>query len=203
MNPTATIYMANQSRIVIELLPETAPNTVSSFIYAASHGVFDGHPIERIVPGHWVGISYTGFRKKEGQYLIPFEYELHPELTPLDSEVGCVCMGGYDDLGQAGCEFFFPLRPCPEHKGHYPVFGKVISGIEEILRLEHVAIRPVDDFPIPGLIVNTPVEPEIIDHVELDLKGITYPDPIRINEGVMTPSWAQFWERHSDTNSHE
>lgn len=112
-------------------------------------------------------------------------------------------MGGYDDLGQAGCEFFFPLRPCPEHKGHYPVFGKVISGIEEILRLEHVAIRPVDDFPIPGLIVNTPVEPEIIDHVELDLKGITYPNPIRINEGVMTPSWAQFWERHSATDSHE
>lgn len=72
-----------------------------------------------------------------------------------------------------------------------------------IQRLLHYAIRPVDDFPIPGLIVNTPVEPEIIDHVELDLKGITYPDPIRINEDVMTPSWAQFWEHHSDTNSHE
>ena len=104
-------------------------------------------------------------------------------------------MGGYDNLGEAGCEFFFPLRPCPEHKGHYPVFGKVISGLEEILRLEHVDIRPVEDFPIPGLVVNTPVEPEIIDHVELDLKGQTYPEPIRIHEGVLTPSWAQFWER--------
>ena len=59
MNPTATIYMANKSRIVIELLPDFAPNTVASFIYAAERGIFDGHPIERIVPGHWIDISYT------------------------------------------------------------------------------------------------------------------------------------------------
>lgn len=195
MNPTATLYMANQTRIIIELLPEYAPNTVSSFIYAASHGVFDGHAIERIVPGSWIDISYTGFQKKEGQYLIPFESDLHPEITPLDSDVGCVCMGGYGELGEAGCEFFFPLRPCPEHKGVYPVFGKVISGLEEILRLEHIEIRPVEDFPIAGIEVNTPVYPEIIDHVELDLKGVSYPDPIRINEGVLTPSWAQFWDQ--------
>ena len=195
MNPTATLHMANQTRIIIELLPEYAPNTVASFIYAASHGVFDGHAIERIVPGSWIDISYTGFQKREGQYLIPFESDLHPEITPLDSDVGCVCMGGYGELGEAGCEFFFLLRPCPEHKGVYPVFGKVISGLEEILRLEHIEIRPVEDFPIAGIEVNTPVHPEIIDHVELDLKGVSYPDPIRINEGVLTPSWAQFWER--------
>ena len=29
--------MANGADIVIELLPEAAPNTVNSFIYAASH----------------------------------------------------------------------------------------------------------------------------------------------------------------------
>ena len=195
MNPTATLYMANQTRIIIELLPESAPNTVASFIYAASHGVFDGHAIERIVPGNWVDISYTGFRKKKGQYLIPFESDLHPEITPLNSEVGCVCMGGYGELGEAGCEFFFPLRPCPEHKGVYPVFGKVISGLEEILRLEHIETRPVEDFPIAGIEVNTPVQPEVIDHVELDLKGVSYPEPVRINEGVLTPSWAQYWKK--------
>ena len=35
-HPTATLHMANGSKIVIELLPEAAPNTVNSFIYAAS-----------------------------------------------------------------------------------------------------------------------------------------------------------------------
>lgn len=196
MNPTATIHMANGARIEIELLPEAAPNTTASFIWAASHGVFDGHAIERIVPGNWVDMSYTGFRKKEGQYLIPYESDLHPELTPLDSEIGCVCMGGYDGLGQAGCEFFFPLRSIPEHKGLYPVFGRITSGLEEVLRLEKVDISPVTDFPISGLVVNRPVKPEVIEHVELDLKGKEYPEPVRIHEGVMTPSWQQFWEKH-------
>lgn len=201
MNPIATLHMANKTCIVIELLPESAPNTTASFIYAASRGVFNRHPIERVVPGHWIDMSYTGFRKKEGQYLIPYESKLHPEIAPLDSDIGCVCMGGYGELGESGCEFFFPLRPCPDHKGIYPVFGKIISGIEEIQRLEHIQTRPVEDFPIPGVEVNTPVTPEIIDHVELDLKGIVYPEPVRIHEGMLTPSWAQFWEKHGASTS--
>lgn len=194
MNPTATLHMANKAIIVIELLPEAAPNTVASFIYAAGRGIFDGHAIERIVPGDWIDMSYTGFGKREGQYLIPYESSLHPEIPPLDSGVGSVCMGGYGNLGESGCEFFFPLRPCPEHRGLYPVFGRVLSGIEEILRLEHIPIRPVENFPIPGVQVNAPVTPQIIDHVSLDLKGNSYPEPVRIHEGMLTAPWEQFWE---------
>lgn len=36
MNPIAVLYMKNGKKIVIELLPEAAPNTVNSFIYVAS-----------------------------------------------------------------------------------------------------------------------------------------------------------------------
>ena len=107
-NPVATILMENGAKIVIELLPEAAPNTVNSFLYAAKRRVFDHHAIERIVPDSWIDMSYTGFRKKEGQYLIPYESRLHPEITPPDTTFGCVAMGGYGELGQAGCEFFFP-----------------------------------------------------------------------------------------------
>ena len=91
--------MANGADIVIELLPEAAPNTVNSFIYAASHGYLDHHAIERIVPGNWVDVSYTAFGHKELQYLIPNEFALNPDVTPLDSHPGCVCMGGYGEAG--------------------------------------------------------------------------------------------------------
>ena len=102
-NPKATLHMANGTDIVIELLPEAAPNTVNSFIYAASHGYLDHHAIERIVPGNWVDVSYTAFGHKELQYLIPNEFALNPEVTPLDSHPGCVCMGGYGEAGLASC----------------------------------------------------------------------------------------------------
>ena len=188
MNPRMTLHMANGSRIVTELLPEAAPNTVNSLIYAASHGWMDRHAIQRIVPGHWIDLSYNAFGRPECRYLIPNEFDLHPDLEPLDSRPGCVCMGGYGEAGLAGCEIFFPLRDCPEHKGIYPVIGRVLEGMDELWRLEKVPTRPVD-FPIPGVEVNEPVEPQLIEQVELELFGRTYPEPIRMGVQDLPPTW--------------
>ena len=191
MNPKATLYMANGSKVVIELLPEHAPNTVNSFIFAAKNGYLDNHTIERIVPGNWIDMSYTAFGHKECQYLIPNEFQLNPDVVPLDSHPGCVCMGGYGEAGLASCEFFFPLRDCPDHKGIYPVFGKVLEGMEEIWRLEKVETIPVD-FPIEGVKVNEPVEPQVVEKVELELFGVEYPEPIRVENPEIPVCWPKF-----------
>lgn len=191
MNPKATLYMANGSKVVIELLPEHAPNTVNSFIFAAKNGYLDNHTIERIVPGNWIDMSYTAFGHKECQYLIPNEFQLNPDVVPLDSHPGCVCMGGYGEAGLASCEFFFPLRDCPDHKGIYPVFGKVLEGMEEIWRLEKVETIPVD-FPIEGVEVNEPVEPQVIEKVELELFGVEYPEPVRVENPEIPVCWPKF-----------
>lgn len=191
MNPKATLHMANGSKVVIELLPEHAPNTVNSFIFAAKNGYLDNHTIERIVPGNWIDMSYTAFGHKECQYLIPNEFQLNPDVVPLDSHPGCVCMGGYGEAGLASCEFFFPLRDCPDHKGIYPVFGKVLEGMEEIWRLEKVETIPVD-FPIEGVEVNEPVEPQVIEKVELELFGVEYPEPVRVENSEIPVCWPKF-----------
>ncbi|MBQ3078327.1 MAG: peptidylprolyl isomerase [Clostridia bacterium] len=188
MNPTATLHMKNGSKVVIELLPEHAPNTVNSFIHVAKNGWMDNHTIERIVPGKWVDISYSAFHHKECQYLIPNEFALNPDVVPLDSHPGCVCMGGYGEAGLASCEFFFPVKDCPEHKGTYPVFGKVIEGMEEIYRLEKVETVPVP-YPYPGVEVNQPVEPQIIERVELELHGVTYPEPVKVENPRLPKCW--------------
>ena len=188
-NPKVTLHMANGSRIVMELLPEAAPNTVNSFLYAALGGYMDHHAIERIVPGNWIDVSYTAFGQEACRYLIPNEFELHPEIEPLPSHPGCVCMGGYGEAGLAGCEFFFPLRDCPEHKGIYPVFGRVLEGMEELRRLERVETVPVTDFPIEGVEVNRPVEPQVIERVEAELYGGTYPEPVRVENPKLPPCW--------------
>ena len=98
-------------------------------------------------------------------------------------------MGGYGEAGLAGCEFFFPLRDCPEHKGIYPVFGRVVEGMEEVLRLSRVETEPVD-FPVPGVEVNRPIEPQIIERVELELHGKQYPEPVRVAD----PKLPEFWK---------
>lgn len=50
--------------------------------------------------------------------------------------------------------------------------------MEEIRRLEKVETIPVTDFPIEGVEVNRPVEPQIIEHVSLQLFGQEYPEPV-------------------------
>lgn len=194
MNPKARILLDNGGQIVVELLPEAAPNTVNSFISAARKGIFDHHLIERIVPEDWIDASYTGFRKKEGQYLIPYEHDLHPELEALDSFFGCICMGGYGELGESGCEFFFPLRDCPEHKNIYPVFGYVLEGKEELIRLKNLELEPVYTYPNPSVKVNRPKIPQEIVKVELELYGQEYPEPVKVSPDKIPECWKQFWE---------
>lgn len=47
-HPIATLHMANGADIVIELLPESAPNTVNSFLCAASHGYWTIMPLSAL-----------------------------------------------------------------------------------------------------------------------------------------------------------
>ncbi len=187
MNPIATIFMENGAKIVIELLPNVAANAVNSFIYAAKNGFFDNHAIERIVPGNWIDMSYSAFDHEECKYLIPYEYEIDPQMEHPIAHPGCVCMGGYEN-GLSGCEFFFPLRDCPDHKGTYPVFGKVLEGMEELYRLEKIETTPVTDFPFP-IIVNKPVEPQVIKKVTLELFGEEYPEPVRVEGAELPVTW--------------
>ncbi len=188
MNPIATFHMANGKKIVVELLPEAAPNTVNSFISCASKGCLDGHAIQRIVPGKWVDLTYAAFHHDECKYLIPNEFALNPDITPLDSHPGCMCMGGYGDRGLAGCEPFFPLSDQPTHKGVYPVFGKVLEGMDELYRLEKVPTKPVKG-PFEGMEINEPIEPEIIEKVTLELFGQTYPDPVKVDTDWIPATW--------------
>ena len=60
-NPIASIALSTGAVIRLELYPEIAPNAVTSFIYLANRQVFDHYPIERIVPGWVVDVSYHAF----------------------------------------------------------------------------------------------------------------------------------------------
>jgi peptidyl-prolyl cis-trans isomerase B (cyclophilin B) len=97
-------------------------------------------------------------------------------------------MGGYGEAGLASCEFFFPLRECPDHLGIYPVFGHVLEGMDEIFRLEKVPTRRVD-FPIEGVEVNEPLQPEMIEKVSVELFGESYPLPVRMEKQELPPCW--------------
>ena len=185
-NPIAVITLSSGAQIELELLPEIAPNAVTSFVYLAREGVFDGHAIERVVPGWVLDMSYHAFHDPRACYFIPNDV-LSGRF--LEAVFGTVGMGGYGPPDIAGGEFFFPLADCPAITGKYPIFGKVTRGLEELRRLERVETRPVSYPGLPDVKINTPVEPICILTVSVDTFGVDYGEPVRL-EGVEKP---HFW----------
>lgn len=186
MNPVATMSMENGAEIVMELYPDIAPNAVKSFLSLARQGVFDHYPIERIVPGWVVDMSYHAFHTPKACYFIENDVKSGKYLEAVFGTVG---MGGYGAPEIAGGEFFFPLADCPTITGTYPIFGKVIRGLEELRRLEQVETYPVPFPQQTGVKLNTPVTPQFIRTVTVETYGVDYGQPKR-RHGVEKPL---FW----------
>lgn len=186
--PIATITMADGARITIALCPGEAPNTVNSFISLANRGMFDGHAIQRIVPGYVVDVSYTAFGKDACKYLIANESTSHGFPNNIKVEPGVIAMGGYSQ-GIAGGEFFFPLARHKGLDGNYPAFGTILSGMEEIRRWELVPLRPVPYPHDPEIVINEPVTPMVIESIRVETFGVSYPEPVKLQMKERPPSW--------------
>ena len=50
-NPVVTIQMENGGKIVAELYPEVAPQSVRNFVSLASKGFYDGKIFHRVISG--------------------------------------------------------------------------------------------------------------------------------------------------------
>lgn len=185
-HPIATVKMSSGAVIRIELYPEIAPNAVGSFIDLAKKGVFDHYPVERVVPGWVLDVSYHAFHSPEACYFIPNDVK---SGNYMEAVFGTVGLGGYGEPDIAGGEFFFPLADCPAITGKYPIFGKVIEGLEELRRIEAVETYPV---PFPGeptVKINTPASPEFIEQVTVETFGEEYLEPVRIPRAEKPLFW--------------
>lgn len=187
-HPVAMMIMENGARIVIELYPQAAPNTVNSFIYLANQGCFDNYAIQRIVPGYVADISYSAFGRAECKYLIANESRSHGAPNKIRVEPGVIGMGGYPQ-GIAGGEFFFPLGYHEKIDGHYPGFGYVREGWPEIERWGTVELKPIPWPYDPEMKVNQPLAPIVIREVRVETFGEDYPPPQKLAKAPLPPNW--------------
>jgi peptidyl-prolyl cis-trans isomerase B (cyclophilin B) len=184
-NPVATMTMKNGSTIVIELMPELAPNTVNSFINLAQKGAFDNHRIMRVEPNFVVDVSTNAFNREDCRYLIENEARKLEAGKRLPPDLGVIGMGGYDG-NIAGGEFFFPLTHVERLDGNYPFFGKILEGTEEVRRIGRGPVEKFINKHNPEMKLHRPLNDEVIDTVNIETHGMSYPEPARL-EGVELP----------------
>lgn len=121
---TATIYTP-RGEIVIELLPDIAPQTVNNFVFLARQNFYNGLTWHRVLPNF---MAQGGDPRGDGTggpgYTIPAEFT----DKILFDQPGIVAMARSSDPNSAGSQFFITTAPAPWLNEQYTIFGRVIQG---------------------------------------------------------------------------
>lgn len=124
----ARVQMENGAAFVIELFPESAPQTVNSFIFLAREGWFDGVTFHRVLPGF---VAQTGDPSGTGQggpgYTIP--NEIDPDLSHDSAGMVAMANSGPDTNGS---QWYVTLNDVSQLDGSYTIFGQVVEGLEVV-----------------------------------------------------------------------
>lgn len=167
--PVVTITMANDEKIVIELDPSAAPNTVANFVSLAEEGFYDGLTFHRVIPGFMVqGGDPAGNGSGGPDYSIEGEFSANGFENNLKHERGVISMARAQDPNSAGSQFFIMVEEASHLDGNYAAFGKVIEGIETVDAIVAVERDKRDK----------PLDDQKMKKVEVDTKGFDYPDPV-------------------------
>ncbi len=148
----ATVELEHGS-FVIELFPQSAPETVNSFVFLAREKYYDGVTFHRVLEGF---MAQTGDPSGSGRggpgYT--FEDEINPDVT-FDGP-GWVAManGGPNTNGS---QWFITYAAQPHLDGLHTIFGQVVEGMDVV---EAITLRdPADpDAPDGDVIISITIE---------------------------------------------
>ena len=168
-NPIVTIEMENGGKMVAELYPEVAPNTVNNFVSLVQSGFYDGLIFHRVIPGFMIqGGCPNGNGMGGPGYDIRGEFSGNGfAQNDLKHTTGVLSMARAMHPESAGSQFFIMVAPAPHLDGQYAAFGQVTDGVEEAIRISEV---PTDWNDKP----RTPV---VIKSIRVDTLGVDYPEP--------------------------
>lgn len=170
-NPVATITMQNGKKIVIELFPEIAPNTVNNFIALANSGFYNGLIFHRVIRRFMI---QGGCPKGNGTggpgYSIKGEFSQNGFANPLAHERGVISMARAQNPNSAGSQFFIMHYDAPHLDGAYAAFGKVVQGLDVV---DEIADEYTD-------YNDRPFEPQVMSSVSVETFGQTYPAPQKV-----------------------
>ncbi len=170
-NPVVTIEMENGGKMVAELYPEVAPNTVNNFISLVSSGFYDGIIFHRVIPGFMIqGGCPMGKGMGGPGYSIRGEFKGNGFENNLPHDRGVLSMARTSQPNSAGSQFFVMVEKAPYLDGQYAAFGRVIEGMEVADAIVSVRRNGQDK----------PREDQRMKKVTVETFGETYPTPEKV-----------------------
>jgi peptidyl-prolyl cis-trans isomerase B (cyclophilin B) len=127
------VLKTNKGKVVIEIYPESAPKTVANFRKLVAQGFYDGLTFHRYVEDFVIqGGDPEGTGAGGPGYTIPDEFD-NPNQRPHLK--GTVAMAKTEAPDSAGSQFYICLKELPHLDGNYTTFGKVIEGMDTVMKL--------------------------------------------------------------------
>ena len=159
-HPVVTIEMMNGDKILAELYPETAPNTVNNFISLVKSGFYDGLIFHRVINGFMIqGGCPDGTGMGGPGYSIKGEFSQNGFDNSLKHTEGVLSMARAMDPDSAGSQFFIMHKDAVHLDGAYAAFGKVIEGMDVVNKIADVRTdysdRPMKEQKIKSITVET------------------------------------------------
>ena len=159
-NPVVTIEMMNGDKILAELYPKTAPNTVNNFISLVKSGFYDGLIFHRVINGFMIQGGCPDSTGMGGPgYSIKGEFSQNGFANDLMHTEGVLSMARAMSPDSAGSQFFIMHKDAPHLDGAYAAFGKVIEGMEIVNKIADARTdysdRPMKEQKIKSMTVET------------------------------------------------
>lgn len=141
-NPRVTLE-TTQGPIVIALRPDIAPKAVENFLKHAEDNYYNGIIFHRVIKGFMIqGGDPTGTgRGGASIWGKPFEDEFSPNAT--FSKPGLLAMANAGPKTN-GSQFFITTASAPWLNNKHTIFGEVISGYENVQKIESTKTGPQD-----------------------------------------------------------
>ena len=172
-NPIVTIEMENGKKIVAELYPDIAPQSVRNFISLANAGFYNGLIFHRCIYGFMIqGGCPDGTGMGGPGYCIKGEFEANGIRNDLRHTRGVLSMARAQDMDSAGSQFFIMHEDGEFLDGQYAAFGKVLEGMDVVDKIAAVKTNGND----------RPLTEQKIASIRVDTKGEEYPEPDKLRD---------------------
>jgi peptidylprolyl isomerase len=132
------VLETTHGRVVIELLPDLAPNHVARIKDLASQGFYNGVVFHRVIDGF---MAQTGDPTGTGRG--GSGKNLKAEFSKASHERGTVSMARANHPDSADSQFFICFDDASFLDGKYTVWGRVIEGMENVDKIKRG--EPVKD----------------------------------------------------------
>jgi len=141
------VMETSKGNIVIEMLPDKAPNHVRQFLRVTSLGAYDNSAFHRVAPGFVIQAGDLNTRKEPiPQAAQKYVVKIRAEINDVKHKAGIVSMARGEEIDSALTSFFIVLADQPALDGVYTVFGRVVEGMDVVGKIAAVPTegeRPV------------------------------------------------------------